>query len=260
MDSTVLTSELRLLLAQVTELREETESIQCHCNDPDCPFSAERRESRTDLCVAEESPDLGFGSMEFIPYRKSKPTSHCSHPSSRYSLPYPIPQLQPPPATHRYPLARSCSSLTNIPRGVKRADGTILENDYPGFYSTGRRNRLRGGYSLTHLNQLGVNLSEEPEADCQVDQDGLMMSNHDYMFSRKAPERRLVRNVRREHHNSSPVQSSRRISDDALCMTRHSSAEVFRRHISVPSANEGAIARDPGLMDLIRLRNFQIKS
>lgn len=195
--------------------------------------------------------------MELIPYRRSNnPTSHCNLPTSRYSLPYPF-QLGPPPATHKQPaLARSTSaSLTNISRGAqKRADGTILENDYPGFYNTGKKNRLLGGYSLSHLNRLEVNFAEELEADCQVDQDGVT-NDRDYMFSRKAPERRLVRNTRREHRSSTPTTpSSRRTSDIAVSMSRHSSAEVFYRH-SVPGTTEGT---DPGLANLM-LKNFRTK-
>lgn len=223
-------------MLQVAELRQQTETIVCTCSDPECPFNATSAETEDDevdfFCRMEkESPDLGFGSMELIPCRRKN-----ENPVFRHSLSNPI-QLNPPPSSHKQPLARSSSaSLTNINRRVqRRSDGTILEKDYPGFYTTGKNRKCRplgGGFSMSHLSHLDVSFSEPLEADCLVDQDGLM-SNHDYMFSRKAPERRLVRNVRREHRNSS--------------------AEGFYSRHSTASTPEES---DSGLL---RLKNYEIK-
>lgn len=227
-------------MLQVAELRQETESIVCTCRDPDCPFNAAAENEDDETSGSEkESPDLGFGSMEFIAgYRRGSYSSI---------------QLNPPPITYRRPLAHSTSvSLTNIPRVVlrRRADGTILEKDYPGW-----RNRqyrpLGGGFSMSHLNQLDVSLNEEQEPDCLVDQDGLT-SGHDYMFSRKAPERRLVRNipperrlsrnVRRHFHNSTSVLIEQ--PDEGLAIARHSSDGFYNRQNSDPEGTD------------LRLRNF----
>lgn len=239
-------------MLQIAELRQETETIVCTCSDPECPFNATSAETEDDeadfFCRTEkDSPDLGFGSMELIPCGKD--------PTFRYSISNPI-QLDPPPSSHKQSLARSTStSLTNINKGVqKRSNGTILENDYPGFYRTEKNRKCRplgGGFSMSYLNRLDVNVSEELKADCLVDQDGLT-SNHDYMFSRKAPERRLVRNVRREHRSSTSlaVQSKHRNSDGALSMMRQSSADGFYNRHSTASTLE------PGFL---RLKNLEIK-
>jgi hypothetical protein len=229
-------------MVQVAELRKETEMIVCTCIDPECPFNCISSDDEAE----KESPDLGFGSMEFTPCKNKEA-------SSRHSVAWNM-QLNPTQTLRRKTLAHSTStSLTNIPKGVqKRSDGTILEGDYPGAYSRGKtRSRpLGSGFSMSHLNRLDVNFSEGQESDCQVDQDGLT-SNQDYMFNRKAPERRLLsRNLRRDNRNSPPV--GHRKSDGVLSLMRYSSSgEICQRHGSVPEVTRPSC--------IARLNSLQMK-
>ena len=193
-----------MLMEDVKKLREETKTIICTCNKPDCPFNAafdEESESGD-----ESSPDLGFGSMELVNKRYSFPVVHS-----------------PPNSNRRKPsLPVNSTSLTNIPRGVqKRADGTIVEYNYPGFYNRNRWQApvLRNGFSTSYLNYLDVCPIEKEEADCRVDQDG-PVSNEDYFFSRAAPERKII----------SPRSGRKKSSLETLNlprMSRHSSADVI---------------------------------
>lgn len=249
---TVVNQELQLLLKEVEQLRADTSEITCKCNNPDCPFSNREREGKIASVESEEdeeeevkqrSPDLGFGSMETI---KEKSSSQQQQQSNRHSLQNIPFRLSPAPPRHSSKTTSLSSnistSLTNIPRGTigplqRRADGTIVENDYPGFYNSERcSNNMRGGFSMTHLNRLDV-MPFNVE-DCQVDQDGLINSSEDYMFSREAPERKLVKSAGRkrsllEHSNSNPLSStSRKLS---LSIARQSSAGAFPRKGSVPT-------------------------
>lgn len=246
LDSTLLTSELRRLMQQVTQLRQETVSLTCNCSSPDCPFNEQQQQQQQqqdDSCnsslAEKESPDLGFGSMELLPW-----TTATSTAKSHQSFPAPLP-LHPAPASVAYGrgnLKRNkiSTSLTNIPRGVqKRADGTIIEQDYPGFYSPRSRgpHRLSTGFSMSHLNRLEVCFNEELEADCQVDQDGLT-SNHNYLFTRKAPERRNIV-IRREQSNGS-TSSQRRKSEIPLPTFKQSLVDMVSncsRHSSIGSTD-----------------------
>lgn len=230
-----LTTELQFLLEEVVRLREETSSIECNCSNPNCPFnaSADEKESESDEDL-KDSPDLGFGSMDIQDLNCKK-----SHPKKvRYSLQHSL-NLAPLPLTHRKQLSNHSTSLTNISRGVqKRADGTILEHDYrPGLHGK-RKHGLFSGFSLSHLNRLKVCFNEALEADCQVDQDGLT-SNHDYMFSREAPERRIKRSRKRDQSSQAP----RKFSEGPLSIYRHSSADVISRHSSVPSIESSTVDR-----------------
>ncbi len=270
MDSGFLTTELRMLLEEVAELREETKGIACKCGNPDCPFNS-KTEFEKDFFEEEDekqSPDLGFGSMEAIDdsYKRKR--------GNRHSLPLPLKLALPPmPSKQRVDLSRNSTSLTNIPRGMqKRADGTILEFDYPGARRE-RKNGLGSGFSMSHLNRLGVYVNEKE--DCQVDQDGLLTNNDDYMFSRKAPERQILRNGKsnskkdsngaKKDLNVSRMDSShstssllhRRTSDGliGLSMARHSSADVVMRH----SGSTTAIDSSDRLANFVRLKNFQMK-
>ena len=229
-----LNAELQYLLDEVAQLRRETDSYRCSCNLPDCPFNNNNNNSVTvkehfDVESEKESPDLGFGSMEDLNRRQTDRDSKNSKKMVRYSMPPTMKlQLESPPLSHHRPLSLSAAaatskSLTNIPRGVqKRADGTILEADYPGRHGQveRRKHSTFSGFSMAHLSRLSVSFEESLEADCLVDQDGLM-NNEDYIFVRQAPERKLVRNVRRHrsipHHHKS--------SDNVLCLTRQGSSE-----------------------------------
>ena len=288
MDSSAfLTTELKMLMGEVARLREETKTIVCKCNDPNCPFNVDSECENEFEEDEKQSPDLGFGSMEALDDCKTKRRTQNQH---RLSMP-PL-QLVPPPPSYkqRISLSRNSTSLTSIPRGMqRRADGTILEFDYPGSREKReRKNGLTSGFSMSHLNRLDVYFDEEMEEDCQVDQDGLT-SQHDYMFSRLAPERQILRNcrkdsngnkkeaVRRESSTSSNSSSNsstnstslnstslnstspykdRRISDGTvnLTMARHSSADVILRH----AGSTTAIDNDR-LSNFVRLKNFQMK-
>lgn len=249
-----LTTELRHLLREVTTLREEAESYTCTCSDPDCPFSA-AEDLETDSYDEEaekESPDLGFGSMEMILSDKK---------SSRRSLPYPL-TLVPAPSTYKkrpHTTQSTCNINTcGITCGTraqqKRADGTILESDYPGW----ERRKMRSGLSLNYLNRLDVCFNEALEADCQVDQDGITTyDSEEYSFSRQAPERsRVLKVSSKKVDQTSSVSSStlllvkRKTSAGPLRMVRHSSEDILnRRH----SAFVGSAAD-------IGLRNFNRKT
>lgn len=176
----------------------------------------------------KKSPDLGFGSMEALREKdnrtnKQEITKRRVHYNISPTLPL---RLESPPSSHSRPLGLSAvsasKSLTNIPRGVqKRADGTILECDYPGSHGRGKRNGMISGFSTSHLNRLDVTFDKTHDADCLVDQDE-PTNTEDYMFNRKAPERKLSRNWRKEssffnHHKS---------SDTILPLSRHSSADT----------------------------------
>ncbi len=261
--SLALTEELRRLMLEVEELREETKSIICNCTDPNCPFlaavpSASDIVSTDDESVDDDipheddsdeedrSPDLGFGSMERI--FKGNISENI-----RFSLPYmDLMKVHSPPmmslAASRINSNPMSLSLTNIPRGVqKRADGTIVENDYPGFYCSNRKSkkkkRLTGISSMSGLNHLGVMSTEVPPmADCQVDQDGTITTGKDYTFSRQAPERKNVRSPRSgvkkislEHVNSNPIISRRESGG--------TSSSDLMRHSSVPSIEKKSIDR-----------------
>ena len=275
-------------MEEVSGLREETKEITCKCTDPNCPFN----EPESNYFDEEEedekkSPDLGFGSMEGIDKQCKRQHNSSRHGTNRHSLPLSLKLIPPPPSSRqRTGLSRNSTSLTNIPRGMqKRADGTILEFDYPGARRE-RKNGLTSGFSMTHLNRLDVHFNEELEEDCQVDQDGLLTSNHDYMFSRQAPERKILRNGKsankRESNSTKDLNScintigkdlicpisrtnsshstsslaNRRVSDGTLCMARHSSADVIMRHAGSTTAIDSPPDR---LANFVRLKNFQMK-
>jgi len=241
-------------MLEVEQLREETSTIICNCKDPNCPFQGPARSS--DIPTDEESsiesdipmedsdeedrsPDLGFGSMERIhTYTSHFSLSHMDlvkHPK--------IMSLTGSTPTNN-PLSLS---LTNIPRGIqKRADGTIVENDYPGFYCSNRKSkkkrRLTGICSMSHLNRLDVCSTEVPPmADCQVDQDGAVTTGKDYTFSRGAPERKKVRSPRNSstkkislgHVNSNPVISRRKSTGPTthVDLARHSSVPIEKKFV-----------------------------
>lgn len=258
-------------MKEVEKMREETKSITCNCNDICCPFSTAVKsdeeslegdiEEEDDEFEEERSPDLGFGSMEMIYQRK------CNNVKKQFKLPSVSPPL--PQQNTSLPLSGS-TSLTNIPRGVqKRADGTIIENDYPGFYCSSRKSkkkrRLTGGFSMTHLNRLDVcSVEVPPLADCQVDQDGVITTNKDYRFSREAPERKNIRSpltymkrLSLVHTNSNPISTAayRKISAgpfmcSSIDLTRHSSvpriemslADNLRAKIVLQTSNRHSIA------------------
>lgn len=243
-------------MKEVEGLREETKEITCKCSNPDCPFNTQEVvEGRLDTFYdyyegegeEEESPDLGFGSMERL-YR----VQQISKQKNRRSLP-PAPastalRLLTPPETRRSLLStvRSSTSLTNIPRGIqRRADGTIVENDYPGFYMGNKRSsKLTSGLSMSHLNRLDVIFNEALESDCQVDQDGLT-NNEDYLFTREAPERKMMRTPR--------IGKKKTTLEYPMSITRHSSAGVILRQTSNP-AKRNSLASIENSSD--RLVNF----
>ena len=264
--SPILTEELRHLMSEVEELRQETKSIMCRCTDPDCPFQATPRsdEDPTDEESTEEdlshedsdeedrSPDLGFGSMEKI-YKGSG--------NIRFSLPHvDLIKLSSPPSISLSTTSNPLSlSLTNIPRRVqKRADGTIVENDYPGFYSSNRKSkkkkRLTGICSMTNLNHLDVCSAEVPPlVDCQVDQDGTITT--DYTFSRQAPERKNVRSSRTKklslvHTSSNPTIYRRKSAGPVSFYTKD-----LTRHASVPAIEKNLVDRIRAKSTLIPARH-----
>ena len=248
-----LTTELRRLLREVTTLREEASSYTCNCSDPDCPFTAEAG-LEVDSCDEElekESPDLGFGSMEVILSQKKDKPKH----STRHSLPYPL-ALIPPPSTYKQrPLTQSTCNINTCgaTRAQKRADGTILEYDYPGW----ERRKMRSGLSLNYLNRLDVCFNEALEADCQVDQDGITNHCEEYSFSRQAPERSRVFKVSKktdhQMNSSNSINSLRKTSAGVLTMVRHSSEDILsRRHSSFVGS-----AVDIGLKNFVGLEKHK---
>lgn len=231
-------------MQEVEELREETSSIRCSCHDPNCPFNTAEDKESVESDAAKDSPDLGFGSMEFLNHNNYYHQSETPAGIGKDMPSVPL-RLSSPPSHYRgrqLRFSNNSTSLTNITRGLQmRADGTILENDYPLAHHT---RRTRNGFSMSHLNRLDVNFFDDFEADCQVDQDGLT-SNQDYSFSREAPERRKIRK------DSSPQAHHRAL----LAMSRHSSADAVKivRHASVPMEK---IALDSWL---VKLKNFPFK-
>ena len=234
---------------EVEKLREETRSIICNCSNPCCPFLTEVTSIEVEHLADEDqdfeeeiSPDFGFGSMETIYPNK------CNR--NRFSLPN-VAQLQFYQQHHcqlHQDHFSNSTSLTNIPRGVqKRADGTILENDYPGFYCSSRKSKKKkrwmGSFSVAHLNRLEVcSVEVPPLADCQVDQDRVSATNEDYVFSRRAPERKNMRSPHginkryKLQHTDSNLTAYRRASADPLSIDQ--SLKELMRHSSVPSIVE----------------------
>ena len=219
--SALLTPELQILMNEVEKLREETNSILCNCSNPCCPFSvnsyeekypSKDDEERKDHAAVEtvgKIPDFKFGSMETLNQRKCMTDS----------LPCMIQLRLLRPQHHPFHNHLSNStSLTNISRGVhKREDGTIVENDYPGFSCSTRKSmkkkRQMGSFTMVHFNCLDVgNMEVPPLADCQVDQDEVISTNKGYRFRREAPERKNVRSVVIPTTHSVPVNVSNDIS------------------------------------------------
>ena len=176
---TAFAKEITDLLNEVRQLRDDTDSLLCSCNQPDCPF--------------QESHSLDIQQIE---------SSFDFHPDS--------------PRLRRKGIAivnsldfKETPSLRGIER---RHDGTIVERDGP---RTSRDDSLEkrlmtsstfNWYTSKHLSVSTLSDSQ----DCLVDSDNLFgtSSDGDSTFSRFEPTRRHV-HVRRSNSRSSPQQRRR---------------------------------------------------
>ena len=178
-----MSSELMQLLKEVEQLRKETDALVCRCNQPSCPFHKSKsspgsQTSLNSLTFSQSSEDWE-GDSRLILRRQWTP-----------------PRAGDP--VH----SRSTGNLSCIVPGVqRRADGTIIEGDGPG-YSIGQGIKMRrcGTYNgFTQTNRLDINTIRETE-DCTVDYENTF-SAEGYEFSRQAPERKQFRSpkVQKKH-------------------------------------------------------------
>jgi hypothetical protein len=240
-----MSNELADLLREVDQLRKETDALICHCNQPNCPFHNGK----------STGSQSSLNSLEF---------SQSSEEDDRLSLKR---QYSPPtisllrdgrdsPRVQVLRSARSAGNLTCVIPGIqRRADGTIIEGDYPGCSGGGKPIKMRrcGTYNgFTHLD-IANSVIREAE-DCTVDYENTF-SNEGYEFSRQAPERKLFRSPRiqkRSHSKlknsaSYPAGTDRKISSPAMMRNKSpdsdeegqprdrsaSSPEVVTRHMSI---------------------------
>ncbi len=239
-----MSNELVDLLREVEQLRKETDALICHCNQPNCPFHNGK----------STGSQSSLNSLEF---------SQSSEEDDRLSLKR---QFSPPtisimrqdsPRLQLLRSARSTGNLTCVVPGIqRRADGTIVEGDYPG-YSRGKPIKMRrcGTYNgFTHLDIANCVIREAE--DCTVDYENTF-SNEGYEFSRQAPERKQFRSpkIQKRGHSklknsasypvstdrkiSSPVMMRKSIDSDEECEPRgrsSSSPQVTTRHMSIDQA------------------------
>ncbi len=176
----VLTKEIQDLLNEVRQLREDTESLVCNCNDPDCPFE------ESHLATIYKQPEDEFSILSESP--RTRRTGISNMHSAGLSLP---------------------NSLKGI---EKRRDGTIVERDGPRSISS--EDSLEKRMKKSHMNFLiGQHLSVSNTAlseseDCLVDNDNQFgtSSDDDSTFSRFEVSRKQVR----RHHTKSAKLPKRR--------------------------------------------------
>ena len=177
---TIFTKEITDLLNEVRQLRDDTDSLVCNCNQPDCPF----QESHSlDIQQIECSFDFHADS----PRLRKKGIAIANSLDFKESL-----------------------SLNGIER---RRDGTIVERDGP---RTSRdaslEKRLMKSYTWYNCGlskHLSVSALSDSQ-DCLVDSDNLFMtsSDEDSTFSRFEPRRRHV-HMRRSNSRSPKLQKRR---------------------------------------------------
>ena len=191
-----MSNELADLLREVEQLRKETDALICHCNQPNCPFHNGK----------STGSQSSLNSLEF---------SQSSEEDDRLSLKR---QFSPPiisvmrgrdsPRIQLLRSARSTGNLTCVIPGIqRRADGTIVEGDYPG-YSGGKPIKMRrcGTYNgFTHLDIANCVIRETE--DCAVDYENTF-TNEGYEFSRQAPERKQFRSPRIQKRGHSKLKNS----------------------------------------------------
>ena len=218
-----MSNELADLLREVEQLRKETDALICHCNQPNCPFHNGK----------STGSQSSLNSLEFS--QSSEEDDRLSL-KRQYSPPTQVSFLRGGRDSPRVRLLRSASRSTGnltcvIPGIQRRADGTIIEGDYPGYSGGGKPIKMRrcGTYNgFTHLD-IANSVIREAE-DCKVDYENTF-SNEGYEFSRQAPERKQFRSPRiqkRSHSKlknsaSYPAGSDRKISSPAMIHNKSSS-------------------------------------
>ncbi len=170
----VLPKEIQDLFNEVRVLREDTKSLVCNCNEPDCPF--------------EES--------------------HLA------SLKEPAEIFSDSPRTRRTGFSSTVLSPTNSLKGIeRRRDGTIVERDGPRSISSEdslekRLQKSQVNFLIgQHLSVSSTMLSDSE--DCLVDNDNLFgtSSDDDLTFSRFEVSRKQIR-----RHTKSAKLSKRRVT------------------------------------------------
>ena len=178
---TVFIKEIADLLNEVRQLRDDTDSLVCNCNQPDCPF--------------RESHSLDIQQIE------------CS-----FDFHADTPRLRRKGIAIANPL--SSKELKGIER---RHDGTIVERDGPRTSGEDSlEKRLKKSFNVMHSSYnhgLGKHLSVSTlsdSQDCLVDSDNLFgtSSDDDSTFSRFEQTRRHVQ-VRRSNSRSFTQQKRR---------------------------------------------------
>lgn len=207
-----MSNELADLLREVEQLRKETDALICHCNQPNCPFHNGGKSTGS---------QSSLNSLEF--------SQSGSEEDDRLSLKR---QFSPPTISirrqdsPRFQMLRSANSTGNltciVPGVQRRADGTIIEGDYPGSRGKPIKMRRCGTYNgFTHLDIANCVIREAE--DCAVDYENTF-SNEGYEFSRQAPERKQFRSpkIQKRGHSklknsaSYPAGTDRKISSPAM--------------------------------------------
>ena len=165
MEKQTFTTEISDLLDKVRHLRDDTGSIVCSCNQPDCPF--------------QESQSLDILQVEsFCPSSPRHRKTAIAHPLN----------------------FREAPSLSDID---EKGAGTIVERDGPRTSrDDSLEKRLMKLYTYSSYNScvskhLSV-LSVSSYQDCLVDSGNVFgtSSDNDSTFSRFEPKRRHVRRAR----------------------------------------------------------------
>lgn len=172
-----LPREITDLLNQVKQLREDTETLICNCNQPDCPFQ------ESHLINVECSFDLN---NQESPRLRRKGILRDERPLS----------------------------LTSLKGIEKRSDGTIVERDGPRSISRedSLEKRLMRSYMYSNTSSYGLGKflsvsTISDSQDCLVDNDNLFgtSSDDDSTFSRFEATRRHIK----RNNSRSPNQKRR---------------------------------------------------
>lgn len=206
-----MSNELIDLLREVEQLRKETDSLICHCNQSNCPF---------------HNGKSGMGSQSSLNSLEFSQSSEEDRLSLKRQFSPPRISVmvgQESPQTLRS--ARSAGNLTYIVPGVqRRADGTIVEGDYPGSSRGGPiKMRRCGTYNgFTHLDIANCVIRESE--DCAVDYENTF-TNDGYEFKRQAPERKQFRSPKHaklKNSASYPVGTCRNASNASPSLSHKS--------------------------------------
>lgn len=206
-----MSSELLQLLKEVEQLRKETDSLVCRCNQPSCPFHK-----------SKSSPGSQTSLNSLTDFSQSSAEDEAD---SRLILR----RLWTPPRMSESLHSKSTGNLTCIVPGVqRRSDGTIVEGDGP-RYSIGQGTKMRrcGTYNgFTQANHLDIaNCTIRETEDCTIDYENTF-SAEGYEFSRQAPERKQFRSPKvQKRHSKLKNSVSYPVSSESPLSSSHKSSD-----------------------------------